>query len=153
MKSIVLFVFAISVIPGIGFAEEIVCQVKYTGMSGESVKGNEASDAEQPMTGWDDFVVYKKCKEFCFNISKNTKPNPSNVAACFINGESLEQSDYKTIYLNKKANICHISSYKGEKKVGGSYFDLAADENACKQLIPTKHWCQQHECNYTFGKW
>ena len=129
------------------------CRVEYTYKKGKNPDGLYPGGIGQPMTGRDEFVIYKKCKNFCFEKNSNNYPHINNIS-CYIDKTPLENSKFKTIYKKHKKQICHITVYKNGKKLNSHYIDLAKNESACKKSITTKHWCKiGYECKYTYGTW
>jgi len=134
--------------------EEVSCRVEWAYKEGKNTNGIYPGGMAQPMTGWADFTIYKKCKEFCFAKNSNNYPHISKVSGCYINESPIENSKYKVIYNKNMNNICHIAAYKNGKKYGGDYLDLTQNEILCQQSMATKYWCQQgYKCEFTFGKW
>ena len=149
MKIKITLSFLVLSISSPSFSNEIECRVEYF-----DKKEQKSSGVGQPMEYWNDFAIYKKCKNFCFILNAPKEPNNNEITGCYINKIPLENSKYKPIYNKQKNKICHITAYKNGKIYGGHYIDVASDENSCKKSIASKYWCLQgYECKYTYGKW
>ena len=147
-----IFIASLLSLPSLG--EEVSCRVEWAYKEGKNTDGVYPGGMAQPMTGWEEFAIYKKCKEFCFVKNTSNYPHISEVSGCYINMLPIENSKYKVIYNKNKKNICHITTYKNGKKHGGDYLDLTPNEISCQESMSTKYWCQQgYECKYTYGKW
>ena len=154
MKIKTAFILMAIILPHPSLGSEIECRVEYTYKKEKNPDGIYPGGIGQPMTGWDEFVIYKKCKEYCYIKNANIYPHISDVSGCYINEVPLENTKYKAIYNKNKNNICHITAYKNGKKHGGDYLALTQNEISCQKSMATKYWCQQgYECKYTYGKW
>lgn len=58
------------------------CRVEYAYKEGTNIKRNYPGGVEVQINE-EDFFIYKRCKNFCYDKNSKSYPNISHVSGCF----------------------------------------------------------------------
>ena len=96
-----------------------------------------------------DYELYNGCKTFC-DIND---PKDSDKTECKLEGENIEESKYKNIYLEVRHKICRITMIKIKNGDKGERVEIRENAQSCKDEISKIYWCKDgtHTCTSSYG--